>query len=154
MAGKKGDAISVQITRKFAEIKIRPARLKRLVADICKRFGVSHALVTVILADNVETRRINKHFLNYNRLTDCLSFDLSDEDTGDKHFELVVNAEMALREAQRRGHSGEAEVALYIIHGLLHHFGFDDLRPSQAEIMHRTEDEILRQQGYGAVYYT
>jgi probable rRNA maturation factor len=58
---------------------------------------------------------------------------------------------MAAREANVRGHSGEAELALYITHGLLHNLGFDDSTKRQAAKMHRTEDEILQQFGYGHI---
>lgn len=67
-------------------------------------------------------------------------------------FELVVNAEKAVKQASLRGHSGEAELALYITHGLLHNLGFDDSKRQQAKKMHETEDEILQQFGYGPVY--
>jgi len=59
---------------------------------------------------------------------------------------------MAVREANLRGHSSEAELALYITHGLLHNFGFDDSTPGKARKMHNVEDEILQQLGYGLVY--
>ena len=67
-------------------------------------------------------------------------------------FELVVNGEMAVRQAKQRGHSGEAELALYVTHGLLHNLGFDDSTKKKAQKMHRAEDEILQQFGYGLVY--
>jgi len=126
---------------------------------MCIRDSISIAIV-----GDGEMQKLNKQFLNRNRTTDCLSFDLSDDADKSaifdfrtpigsrKFFELVVNAEMALREANRRGHSGEAELALYIIHGLLHNLGFDDSRHTKTREMHRTEDEILQELGFGSVY--
>jgi probable rRNA maturation factor len=64
----------------------------------------------------------------------------------------VVNGEKAKSQAARRGHCAQAELALYITHGLLHNLGFDDLLPKKANEMHRLEDEILQQQGFGLVY--
>ncbi len=61
---------------------------------------------------------------------------------------------MALRQATLRSHSDQAELALYITHGLLHNFGFDDLEPSEAKKMHEKEDEILQELNYGLVYNT
>jgi probable rRNA maturation factor len=61
---------------------------------------------------------------------------------------------MAVKQANMRGHSSEAELALYITHGLLHNFGFDDSTQKQAEKMHNIEDQILQQLGYGPVYNT
>jgi probable rRNA maturation factor len=59
---------------------------------------------------------------------------------------------MALRQANSRGHSSEAEIALYITHGLLHNLGFDDSTEPKAKNMHDIEDNILQQLGYGLVY--
>jgi len=101
--------------------------------------------------DESEIKRANKQFLNRNVSTDCLSFDLSEE-ANKKAFELIVNAEKAVKEAALRGHSAEAELALYVTHGLLHNLGFNDSTNSKAKEMHDTEDEILQQHGYGFVY--
>ena len=60
--------------------------------------------------------------------------------------------ESAVKEAKLRGHSSEAELALYITHGLLHNLGFDDSQRTKAKKMHKTEDEILQQLGFGLVY--
>ena len=97
-------------------------------------------------------RELNREFLNSKASTDCLSFDLSEDKKGLKIFDMVVNGEMAVRQANLRGHSSEAELALYITHCLLHNLGFDDATKSQARKMHETEDEILQEFGYGAVY--
>jgi len=64
----------------------------------------------------------------------------------------VVNAEKAVKEAKLRGHSAQAELALYITHALLHNLGFDDSTQVKAKKMHDTEDEILQQFGFGLIY--
>jgi len=110
--------------------------------------------VSIAIVDDVEITRLNEQFLGHEGTTDCLSFDLSDEDAGGdgKVFDLIVNGALAAREAERRGHAPQAELALYITHGLLHNLGFDDGTAEQARAMHRTEDEILQHLGYGLVY--
>ena len=67
-------------------------------------------------------------------------------------FDIIVNAQKAKLEAKKRGHSPQAELALYIIHALLHNLGFDDNTAKKAKLMHQTEDEILQQQDFGKVY--
>ena len=152
-AEKQEQGIVVQIAKDFKNIDICLPRLKKLVKAICNRFTLSKATIGIAIVDDAQIRRVNKQFLNRNSTTDCLGFDLSDDDMNSaKSFELVVNAEMAIKEASLRGHSSEAELALYITHGLLHNLGFDDSQQGQAQKMHDTEDEILQQQGYGLVY--
>lgn len=151
-AKQKPDFV-VQIAKNFKNIDIHPPKLKKLVKAICNRFKLSKVTISIAIVNNTQIRKVNKQFLNQNRPTDCLSFNLSDNKKSSvKSFELVVNAEMAVRQANLLGHSSEAELALYITHGLLHNLGFDDSTQKQAEKMHNTEDEILQQLGYGPVY--
>lgn len=140
-----------------------------LVKSICKRFRVSNAVVNILITDNRQIRLFNKKFHHRNAVTDCLSFDLSDShftterklkkfsassavSAVSKSFDIIVNAQKANSEAKKRGHSPQAELALYITHALLHNLGFDDLITKKAKIMHLMEDEILQQHSFGRVY--
>ena len=143
----------VQIAENFKNIDAPLPKLKKLVKITCNRFKLSKATISIAIVDDAQIRKVNKRFLNKDSPTDCLSFNLSDNKKSSvKSFELVVNGEMAVRQAHLRGHSSEAELALYITHGLLHNLGFDDSTKKQAEKMHDTENEILQQLGYGPVY--
>jgi len=150
---KQDQNIVVQIAKNFKNIDICLPRLKKLVEVICNRFKLSKATISIAIVDDTQIRKVNKQFLNQDLPTDCLSFNLSDNGTSSvKSFELIVNAEMAVKEANLRGHSSEAELALYITHGLLHNLGFDDSTQGQARKIHDAEDEILQQLGYGLIY--
>ena len=146
--------IQVQVTNHFEPLPVDASQLKRLVRTVCRRFGVLYARISIGIVDDAEISLLNERFRGHPGATDSLSFDLSDETEPDaaQVFDLIVNGEQATREAARRGHGARAELALYIAHGLLHHLGFDDATARQAREMHRTEDEILQQLGYGLVY--
>jgi len=146
--------IAVQITQNLQDLDVSLSKIKKLVKAICNRFKVTNAMVSIAIVDDAQMRKVNTQFLNCKSTTDCLSFDLPDDRSPEscRSFELVVNGELALKEANLRGHSSEAELALYITHGLLHNLGFDDSTQKQAKKMHDTEDEILQQFGYGLVY--
>src|SRR5207249_7216590 len=60
-----------------------------------------------------------------------LSFPLSDPKAKRLSGELVIGAEVALAQATERGHDVQAELALYVIHGLLHLSGGDDLEDEE-----------------------
>lgn len=86
--------------------------------------------------------------------TDVLTFDLS----GDPRVldvDIVICADEARRQAEARGHGVAEELALYIVHGVLHCTGYDDHEESGergAAAMHKREDEILSAIGAGVVY--
>ncbi len=151
---KKDQEIDVQIANDVAGIDARSSKVKKLVRAVFNRFGLSQATVSIAIIDDAEIRKLNNRFLNRKSTTDCLSFDLSDTKgpQSPKLFELIVNGEMALRQANLRDHSSQAELALYITHALLHNLGFDDSADNLAKIMHDMEDNILQQLGYGLVY--
>lgn len=160
-SAKQNRGVIVQIAKNSESIDILIPKLKKLVRAVCTRFKLSKATISIAIVDDIKIRKLNKQFLNQDCPTDCLSFNLSDKKwnipggaNSAKSFELAVNAEMAVRQAKLRGHSSEAELALYITHGLLHNLGFDDSTKKQAEKMHNTEDEILQKLGYGPVYST
>ncbi len=144
--------VIVHITREFKKIICPKRRLIKLVLAICKRFRLKYADIDIAIVGNRAIRKLNIEFLGHKNFTDCLSFDLSQSKNSRRLFELVVNGEKAKSEAAKRGHPAQAELALYITHGLLHNLGFDDLRPKKAKQMHALEDEILQQHGFGLVY--
>jgi probable rRNA maturation factor len=148
--------VTVQIKNDARDVPASASKLRTLVRTICRKFGVSQAVISIGVVDDERMRELNEKHLHRQGNTDCLSFDLSDgiEPGQRKVFDLIVNGELAAREAARRGHSGQAELALYVAHGLLHQLGFDDAAPEQARRMHRMEDEILQDLGYGIVYNT
>ncbi len=148
--------VTIRITRHFRSVPPDISKLKKLVRAICARFEVGQAVVSIGIVDDAEIAQFNMRFLGHEGTTDCLSFDLSDDANPEtpRVFDLIVNDELAAREAAGRGHSADAELALYVTHGLLHDLGLDDATRRQAQKMHRMEDEILQHLGYGLVYNT
>lgn len=151
MSSEKTDII-VEITGDCADLEASFDKFRQLAQLICERFGTSQGNVSIAIVNDEVIQKVNKEFLNETHKTDVISFDLSDDPDEDVHFDLVVNADEAVRQAKVRNHSKEAEIALYITHGLLHNLGFDDGQDDQSRRMHQMEDEILHQAGFGPVY--
>ncbi len=161
-SSRKDSAVAIHIRRNFTGVEASLPRLRKLVTTVCVRFGsglgVGAYEIGIVIVDDAEITKLNARFLGRRASTDCLSFDLSDakaphgDASNSRILELIVNGEMAVRQADLRGHSGQAELALYVTHGLLHQFGFDDCTPRKARKMHDAEDAILQELGYGAVY--
>jgi probable rRNA maturation factor len=146
------DQIVVDVKCCFGGVDTDINKLKKLVVQVCRRFSVDRATVSIAIVGDENIKKINSDYLKRQTNTDVISFDLSDEDENGKSFEIIINAELAMRQAEQRGHSSEAELALYLTHGLLHNLRFDDVDAEQAGRMHNMEDEILQQAGFGVVY--
>ena len=57
--------------------------------------------------------------------------------------ELVISTEMAVATARELGGDPRDELALYIVHGLLHLCGYDDSTEEQSAAMNYRQSEIL-----------
>jgi probable rRNA maturation factor len=57
--------------------------------------------------------------------------------------ELVISTETARREAENFGWSAREETVLYLIHGLLHLVGYDDLSSTEQAVMRARERAML-----------
>ena len=62
--------------------------------------------------------------------------------------EIIISVEMAKKLAQKHDCAVEGEIALYLVHGLLHLFGYNDEQKSAAKKMHQREGELLSDLGF------
>jgi probable rRNA maturation factor len=123
-------------------------RIKKLIHSILKVEG-RDAELSIVFIDNKRIKKINKRFLGHNYATDVLSFAYHEPSRKDGITgEVIVSVEMATKLAQKRGYSVEGEIALYLIHGLLHLLGYDDRQKRDAKKMHQREGELLAKLGY------
>ena len=150
---KQTAAISILLTDSYGKVGFDLTKLKRMIKALCERTGIERAIISIGIVNDADIKKVNRKFLKSSKNTDVISFDLSDAKEDDrKVFDMVVNGQRATREAYARGHSQEAELTLYVVHGFLHNVGYDDLKPLAAKRMHKAEDEILQEFGYGRTY--
>lgn len=147
------DTICIQFDCDADDLEVDWRRLEALLRSICTEFEVHHADIHVSVVDDAGIIEVHRQFLQKDTTTDVISFDLSDEFEDQRSFQFVVNAEMAQRQSRDRQHSTEAELALYMTHGMLHNLGYDDIDDEQSRRMHEKEDEILQKNGFGIVYH-
>jgi probable rRNA maturation factor len=135
----------VAIASPQAVVPINRAQMRQLVRTVLDGEGAGNAEISLAFVDNPTIHRLNKQYLNHDEPTDVLSFPLGER--GRAGGELVIGVEVALAEARNRNHDVEVELALYVIHGLLHLCGYDDQTPEAAARMRERERHYLRQLG-------
>ena len=117
------------------------AFVTRVVAAALSHADAEHMPVSLLLTDDAEIARLHGEYLGDPTPTDVICFALDDG------AEIAISVECARREAKRRGHTIRAELALYIVHGVLHACGFDDVGVRQRARMRRAESEVLQSLG-------
>ena len=89
--------------------------------------------------------RINRQFLSHEGPTDVITFDLREGPRSSPFSgEIFICLEVAKRQALEFGTAWPEEMFRYLVHGVLHLQGFDDLDPASRRIMKRVEGRLLR----------
>ena len=94
--------------------------------------------VEVAMVDDATIARVHDEYLNEPTATDVITFD---------HGEIVISYDTALREAGERGLPLTRELLLYVVHGLLHLAGHDDIDHAARRRMSALQESIV-----GSVY--
>lgn len=113
----------------------------RTVGRVLKRNPGAFERISVVFTNDRFMRRINRVYLNHDRVTDVIAFPL--KDAMGAEGELYVNLDRAARQAVEAGVSMGEEVRRLLIHGTLHLLGYRDKTRAQKARMTRLEDRYL-----------
>ncbi|MBL9176424.1 MAG: rRNA maturation RNase YbeY [Verrucomicrobiaceae bacterium] len=91
--------------------------------------------IEVSIVSDKEIARVHGEFLDDPTPTDVITF---------HHGEIIISAGTAERQGLEHRHPFDHELALYLIHGLLHLAGWGDHEAAEAREMARRQETILR----------
>lgn len=100
------------------------------------------------MVDDDEMTHLNLEYLARNHPTNVLAFPMREGENGHLHPHLlgdvIISTETAEREARHGGVILQEEMALLLVHGILHLLGYDhEGDPDEAAAMEAKEQEIL-----------
>ena len=136
----------VEIADLQKHYKIKNTIIKRAAKEVLGEKG-KDAKLSIAFVDNDEIKKLNKRYFSSNEITDVIAFPLNNHKSA-LNGEIVVSVETAVDTAAKENIDIEAEVILYVVHGLLHLLGYRDGNRKDAEIMHDKESSILKTLGY------
>ncbi len=137
----------VSITYLQELVPVDRVKLREIVRTVLSGEGKMESEISLVFVDNPTIHRLNRRYLKHDEPTDVLTFPLSDPGSKKLVGELVIGVEVARAEAANRGHDVQAELALYVIHGLLHLCGYDDRSRSTTKTIREREGYYLRTLG-------
>ncbi|RPI63958.1 MAG: rRNA maturation RNase YbeY [Planctomycetaceae bacterium] len=134
-----------QINISFSDRSIRVSRgvLEDLIRFVARAEGVRLGRIDLSIVGKDDIATANREFLRHAGPTDVISFDLSNSHVRGICAQLIVCGEVAAEQAPLHGMTKRDELMLYVIHGLLHVIGYDDLAIRPAAKMHARQDELL-----------
>ena len=109
-------------------------QIARSILKILKKRNIE---LEIVFLSDMAIKPFNRKYKHSNRATDVLSFDL------DSCGQILISSDMALRNSRIFNTPLEEELVLYVIHGILHLFGYDDEKPKDRLKMFKKQDSIL-----------
>jgi probable rRNA maturation factor len=124
-------------------VPVDRTRMRQAALAVLDGESVREGEISLAFVDNPTIHQLNQRYLQHDEPTDVLSFPLSEPNAKRLLGELVIGAEVARTQAGDRSHDVQAELALYVIHGLLHLCGYDDQTAAGAAAMRQRERHYL-----------
>jgi probable rRNA maturation factor len=164
--GGDGD-VEVFVADEQTEVPIDANRWSRLARGVLAAEGVrGHAELSLLFVDAEEIASLNQEFLGHAGPTDVLAFPIDGElieiddgsgphrrgpdrpppDPGDLPLllgDVVICPSVANRQAAEHAGTLDDELALLVVHGLLHVLGHDHAQPDETARMRTRERELL-----------
>lgn len=108
----------------------------------------------LVVTGQERIRQLNRDYRGRDEPTDVLAFAAREEADGQSPFvqppdgvlhlgEVIISLPQAAAQAGERGHSLEKELAVLVIHGVLHLLGYDHEEAADERRMQAREAEIL-----------
>lgn len=109
----------------------------------------------LVIADQDKIRRLNRDYRGRDEPTDVLAFSAMEEagpefppfvspPDGVQHLgEVIISYPQAVMQAEEHRHPVEREIAILVIHGVLHLLGYEHDEPEREFQMRAREAEIL-----------
>ncbi len=135
-----GTGERVVVTNRQRRLKIN----SRLLAEITERalelVRDDQIHLGIVLVDDAAIAKLNAQYHDTPGATDILSFDY-----GEEQGELIISVEHAVAQAKRYRTTPARELILYVVHGILHLHGYNDLTLRQRGRMRAAERRLVSQ---------
>lgn len=134
--------ISVYNTQK--DLKVSSRSVKKTVQLALDFHKIDCDEIAIHFITNRKMCALHRDFFNDPEPTDCITFPYQKDHLG--HFflgEVFVCPKTALHYIATHGGDPYSEVTLYVVHGILHLLGFDDMNSKDRKIMRAKEKELM-----------
>ena len=139
------------------EGRLETSWLESLAEKILVAQGADSGVeLSLVIVGQERIRQLNRDYLGEDKPTDVLSFSMLPEQSGGdlppfvvppdgiRHVgEVIISYPQAVIQAEEHRHPVKKEIAILIIHGVLHLLGYEHDKPELEQKMSAREAEIL-----------
>jgi metalloprotein, YbeY/UPF0054 family len=146
--------INILIDKEYKN-KVKSAWLKNVAREVQKAENVSEkSEMGLKITGDEEIHKLNLQYLDEARPTDVLSFPMNEQldaapvfvkvPDGKLHLgDIMISYPTALKQAEEHNHPVNREIAILLIHGILHLLGYDHDVLKRKSVMRNREAAIL-----------
>jgi len=132
--------VDISVFNRQKDLKIGKSSTRALVQCTLEHLGVSCEEVAIYFVSVKEITQLHDQFFQDPTPTDCISFPLDEKHLG----EIFVCPSVAIQYSKTKNLEPYAETSLYVVHGLLHLLGYDDLEEKARRCMRKKEKSCMR----------
>jgi probable rRNA maturation factor len=134
---------SIYVENDQGDLLISAAPFRELAATVIQGEGASADEFGLYFVDEERIAALHRDHFGDPTPTDCISFPIDTSPSEEYRIlgEVVVCPKVAIEYVRVHGGSAYQEVALYVVHGLLHLLGYDDLSEEDAKKMRSAESK-------------
>ncbi|HUW46434.1 MAG TPA: rRNA maturation RNase YbeY [Dehalococcoidia bacterium] len=148
------EQIGIHVEEKFRGM-VDEGWVRRIAQTVLKAEGVAPPYeVSLVFTDSETVKQLNRDYRGVDEPTDVLAFYMLPQQGADSSFalppdgvtrlgEVIISYPQAVAQAREQGHSPERELALLVIHGILHLLSYDHEEPEEESKMRERERELL-----------
>ncbi len=103
--------------------------------------------VSLHFVDKVKIAKLHEKYFNDESVTDCISFPMDNPASTKEMYsilgEIFICPSVAIDYCREHKLDPSKELTLYIVHGLLHLLGYDDIDEKDRQLMRLEEDRVM-----------
>ncbi len=128
---------SIAVSNLNKKHRINERFVGEIARSILKALKKENKELEIIFLSDAAIKPVNRKYKQSDCTTDVLSFNLG------SCGQILISSDMALSNSRVFNTPFEKELVLYVIHGVLHLFGYDDEKSKDRSRMLRKQDSIL-----------
>ena len=144
--------MNVDVINKQTSLNISTENVQLIVKEVLYLENKTCDEIAVYFVDTAEISALHEKFFDDPSPTDCISFPIDSQEKTDYCIlgDVFVCPQTAIEYASQHNTDSHSETTLYIVHGILHLLGYDDITEKDYVIMKKKESkhmDNLKQKG-------
>lgn len=131
--------LQVHVDNHQKALPIQKRFIKVLVRELLGFLNISCLEISIYFTTDQKISKLHADFFNDPTTTDCITFPIDSDFLG----EIFVCPSVAIAYAKKHNQCPIEETILYLVHGVLHLIGYDDLDPKSKRVMRRMEKKCM-----------